>query len=311
MIAILFVAVICAIFSILLFQNADEDQKLAESVQKVAKHKKMVSPFPEDLDSGFRNTGGVWKTTGPVDSAKLIALADRTDVGRMHLKYTKLKPADYKRLQSEPLTDLDVEEGDVTSEDLKEISNIKTLEQLSIRDTKTLTDETLTLTGPPGIRYLGLRSTLITKKKINELVATFPNLDYIDLELNPNLTDEGIIPLKKLKKLQQLRISGTAITDRGCAYIAELPLVFLSMNDNAITDNGIAKMVDMKKLATLNINNTKITDKSLNYFAKMKSLTAVYLFGDRLTRDGLNSLRHKRPDMSVYFERPESTLEIM
>lgn len=93
---------------------------------------------------------------------------------------------------------------------------------------------------------------------------------------------EKVIALKS--NLVRLDLSGSAVTDKGLASIAQLKnLKRLDLSRTAVTDAGIAQLAALKQLEYLNLYGTQITDASLASLRGIESLKKVYLWQTAVT----------------------------
>ena len=128
----------------------------------------------------------------------------------------------------------------------------------------------------------------------NNKLKSLTSLIFLYLDLNKNITDEGITPLTKLislklvynrnitnngiKSLTNLTslhlVENTNITDDGLTLLLNLTSLILCKNRN-ITDDGIKHLTKLTYLKLL--YNTNITDEGIKLLTK---LTYLYLFCD-------------------------------
>ncbi len=75
------------------------------------------------------------------------------------------------------------------------------------------------------------------------------------------VSDEGLLHLKKLTSLSGLYISGTQITDAGLVHLKELnKLEELDLSDTQVTDDGLIHLKELTNLAVLTLSGTQVTD---------------------------------------------------
>jgi hypothetical protein len=98
--------------------------------------------------------------------------------------------------------------------------------------------------------------------------------DYSDLKLkpdvvvlqmaNPDVTDQSLEPLKEMKALQELDLSGTQVTDAGLMILKELPaLATLRLARTKITDQGFHKALFAKdSLIQLDLRGTHVSPET-------------------------------------------------
>jgi Leucine-rich repeat (LRR) protein len=88
-----------------------------------------------------------------------------------------------------------------------------------------------------------------------EELVDLPNLRYLNLSENRNITDFGLAKLVILTQLTALNLSSCSITGYGLAYLKELPhLAWLDLSYcNRITDNATRELKALTHLAYLNL----------------------------------------------------------
>jgi WD40 repeat protein len=120
----------------------------------------------------------------------------------------------------------------------------------------------------------------------------------------PNVYDEAMPLIGKLRHLKTLGLEHTEITDEGLAQIKDLvELEGLSLENTKITDKGIANLAGLKALKRLRIDNNvldekgqlikrvQITDKGLESLKELQNLELLDLRGNEITDVGLESLK--------------------
>lgn len=110
-----------------------------------------------------------------------------------------------------------------------------------------------------------------------KLIAAAKSLEGLDVRLNHNLSDQFLLPLSKLPKLQDLAINSPLLTDDALRVIAEkLHLETLSIESPKLTDEGVVKwLTQAKTLRRIEIKSPKLTQKSVDALKQMdlKTLT--------------------------------------
>lgn len=127
------------------------------------------------------------------------------------------------------------------------------------------------------------------------------------------ITDFGLAKLAKLAKLQQLDLSGSAITVSGLKTVANLQeLRRLSLwNVKAIDDAAAPTLAALRKLASLDLSNTAIGDEALKQLASLSNLRRLYASETRITAEGLAAFRQQRPDCIVsWTKRPDPRIPL-
>ena len=104
------------------------------------------------------------------------------------------------------------------------------------------------------------------------------------------------------KKVYQLRLRKSQVTDSGLDVLAQFPTIKrLELSNSKITDNGIKKIVEFcPQLERLNVwGNTNITDKSLIHLRDLWKLEKLHLFGTKVTWEAANKHRGRMQSMAA------------
>jgi hypothetical protein len=116
-----------------------------------------------------------------------------------------------------------------------------------------------------------------------------------------NVSDETVAPLRAMADLEDLHLSGPAVTDAGLAFLAGLPKLrtaWLSFkrpvhNLPRVTGAGFVHLRGHSHLATLEIGGGSMGDEALEHLATVRSLKTLNLWADsrgRITDAGLRHL---------------------
>ena len=90
-----------------------------------------------------------------------------------------------------------------------------------------------------------------------ESLGNLTHLTSLLLGASPLLTDEGLLHLSNLNRLEKLSIGGENLTDQGLAQVAEfLSLRFLIVTGD-FTDQGLRQIDGMKSLRNLTVNSKR------------------------------------------------------
>lgn len=127
-------------------------------------------------------------------------------------------------------------------------------------------------------------------KTLKELYAQRTNMTdshiskLVDLPLqnftawgNTEITDVGLVHIKKLKELNTLTLGGCS----------------------KVTDAGVVHLVDCQKLTYLGLTGTSITDEGLMQLAKIKGLLRLGVGGTKVTNDGIVKFKTLAPQCNV------------
>ncbi len=126
--------------------------------------------------------------------------------------------------------------------------------------------------------------------------------------------DDGVLALAELGKLQNLTLSGTAITDKALEAFANGPLQksirSLNLDHTAVTDAGLKYLAGATGLQSLNVMHTRISDVGLVHLRGLKSLAHLAVDGTALTLDGIAGLKPHLPRLgNVYLSARQASGE--
>ena len=119
------------------------------------------------------------------------------------------------------------------------------------------------------------------------------------------------------KKIHQLRLRKSQVSDNGLDVLAQFPTIKqLELSNSNITDEGIKKIVEYcPQLKTLNIWGCKnITDNSLIYLRDLWQLEKLHLSGTKVTWQAANEYRGimqstaANENLSIHVGRNQPTL---
>jgi hypothetical protein len=98
---------------------------------------------------------------------------------------------------------------------------------------------------------------------VNE-IKTVPELAFLDLSENRNISDAGLVHLKLLKQLKGLNISSCSITSTGMPALTALSnLEHLNLSYcNRITDQGLGVLKSLRRLKYLDVQGCIKTSRA-------------------------------------------------
>lgn len=214
-----------------------------------------------------------------------------------------LKPNIYDALQRpKNLEELSFQSAPISNRGLAQLNDFTKLKKLNLQGA---------LVSDAGMANLQKMTRLESINLINVpisdrgLAALGRVANLLDLQLGSTsdtkqkITNTGLV-LLQLGKLEQLRLSGTLITDAGLVQLrGSTNLAALWLDDCAITDQGLESLRGLQKLRTLSLGRARITSQGLANLAGLKDLWFLnfkYCQGiadDALpSLEGLTSLQH-------------------
>ncbi|MBI2825595.1 MAG: hypothetical protein HYX69_13005 [Planctomycetia bacterium] len=122
---------------------------------------------------------------------------------------------------------------------------------------------------------------------------------------NCDISDEGLKILAGLANLEEVFVSGDAITDDGLAHLGRLSRLKKLGLDAAISDAGLAHLAGAAKLESLNVVSPKLTGAGLATLPA-ESLTELQLMGP-FDDDGLKAAARFKNLKRLYINNTEVT----
>ncbi len=153
--------------------------------------------------------------------------------------------------------------------------------------------------GPFKISAIRLTSTdKITDDDLVRL-AGLTKLNNLFLARIP-VGDAGLKHLANLKSLESLYLPQTKVGDAGLANLKGVTgLVNLYLDETKVTDAGLEHLKGMTGLKVLYLRHTPITDAGLKHLAAMPNLCWVDLWGTKVTDAGVKQLQAALPRCTI------------
>ena len=216
-----------------------------------------------------------------VTGAGMKHLAGLSNLKHLVLARTKVADAGLQQIAGlQKLQDLDLGATPVTDAGLRYLTKMPKLGSLDL---------------PSGISDVGL-THLATLKTLRSLrvasgakvtgkgLATFPQLESLDVSLHETFGDEDLEVVAQLTELQHLGLSATKVTDAGLAHLPGLKkLERLDLDNTKITDEGLKQLVGLQNLRSLNLGATQVTDTGAELLKQLDSLKQLGLFSTKVT----------------------------
>jgi hypothetical protein len=119
-----------------------------------------------------------------------------------------------------------------------------------------------------------------------------------------SITDDDLFQLRphllELDTVREFALSGTAITDRGLAFLPSLPqLKVLWLNETRISDAGLVTLAKFPQLQSVLVNQTAVSDCATDAIANLRTLKLVNLYETRFTTTGFLKLRRRVPTLAI------------
>ncbi len=123
-------------------------------------------------------------------------------------------------------------------------------------------------------------SASLTDKELRKALETNPEITELDLSGFPEITDEGLAPLKSFKWLTRLNLN----------------------HNNQLTDAGLKHLAGLTQLTDLSLHNCdQLTDAGLKYLAGLTRLTYLNLsYCKKVTSNAKWKLKRQIPRLKIH-----------
>lgn len=145
---------------------------------------------------------------------------------------------------------------------------------------------------------------------VNSIVERNPNATECDLSA-VTVDDKLMKKVGALKRLQELSLSHSKVTDEGLKYILGMPLVKLDLSGTVITDKGLDYVAKIPTLFRVDLSSTKVTDAGLRKLARLQQMGIIVLNGTVVTDAGIASLKSCKKLSRVYVGSTKVTNECL
>ena len=120
---------------------------------------------------------------------------------------------------------------------------------------------------------------------------------------NSNITDVGLEQIKELTNLEALNLYGTKVTDSGLRHLQGMEkLESLVLAHDNFSDAGLRYLRHLRGLRVLNLNGARITDAGLVHLYELENLQVVLLGDTQVTTEGVRQFRAAFPKCDIYHE---------
>ncbi len=181
--------------------------------------------------------------------------------------------------------------SNVQDEQLKELGNIATLQNLDLRNNNVTTAGVAHLVGLKNLKALRLSGNEDVDDDSLKTMAQLSNLKALMLD-GCWISADGLKHLKSLTKLEELYLAGTLADEEAAEVLAGLPgLKKLRVAQCSIPDAGIEKLGQITTLTELDLSeNTLMTDAGVAHLANLTNLTRLNLWRCVIGNEGVAHL---------------------
>jgi hypothetical protein len=131
----------------------------------------------------------------------------------------------------------------------------------------------------------------------NDVLAHLSGLTRLENLNVTNVTDAGLVHLRKLPSLHYLTLSDAAVTDDGLRHLAGLGIRRLYLFHSKISDRGIVHLARLPELRELSLSGTKVTEAAIPDLQKLKNLRSLDLTNTRFTDAGRRKVFNGMPTL--------------
>jgi len=129
----------------------------------------------------------------------------------------------------------------------------------------------------------------------------WPELWWLNLDENTQVTDAGLAHLSRLNRLEQLGLDGTKVSDDGLVHLRGLSqLRWLGLARTQVTKAGLADLESLPQLESLELGGKEVTDAWLFSLERLPHLRELHLVGTKITHEGVKRFRKALPMCNVY-----------
>jgi len=114
-------------------------------------------------------------------------------------------------------------------------------------------------------------------------------------------TDAAVAAVGRLRRLQVLVVSDSAVTDAGLVHLKGLTNLSALILDGAhVTDAGLVHLKRLTNLSELYLGSTPVTDAGLTQLNGLTNLSELHLGGTQVTYSGVQLLQKALPNLRIF-----------
>ncbi len=256
----------------------------------------------------------------PISNRAMQGLSRMPSLGMLDISKTRVSDNGIMALNKSYLSYLNISWTSVTDEGIKalvtEFPNLYRLDLMNLD----VTDDNIK-------GFLNVKNEDLFKKTLDEtmssgLIGMFSsNTERLDFDNNgfkklqdlnlsgTKITNRSIVILSAIKSLKLLNVSYTLIDDDGMSHIGRnQDLEVLSLSGTQVTDSSMDELKNLSSLKVLSLENTLITDSGLDDLKDVPDLVSVYLKGSKVTVEGMTKLQEEMPDLRIHhpnYKKPQ------
>lgn len=163
------------------------------------------------------------------------------------------------------------------------------------------------LSGLPRLQAVEVVHNELTDDGLKQLLAALPQLQKLQMHMNPALTNAGIKHLERHPTLELVNMGGSEpwgdLTSASLENLRTIPnlrhLGIAWFGTGAWTDADLKRLIGFEKLEKLDADLRLVTDDGLKTLAQLKALKELNIKASKVTAAGVAAFRKARPDVTV------------
>ncbi len=174
------------------------------------------------------------------------------------------------------VTEIAITEGsNLTDDDLELFAKLTDLTKLQILNCRSLNNNSVNkILGLKNLTSLSITNTVIDDAAVEAIVKAFPDLTFLDLSSNANMSSGVMRHISELKKLEQLLLIQTRLNEISTRRLNRLPeLKVLDLRGNMEAGNMTMEILGtLPKLKAVKHRSTAVTDQGMEQFARSETI---------------------------------------
>lgn len=237
----------------------------------------------------------------PIDDDALANLANSTTLADVTLAHTNITGTGLRHLASCPLKRLVVVSRVVTTDGMKNLGTLLTLEELELNCQDLPLKEISAVAQLKNLKKLMAFRTPVGPQGI-EVLKGMSQIEYLHLN-SPDINDDSVATLNTLSNLEWAEFDYGTLTNDGIKQLQLPKLKQLSLDGcKSVTDDGLGNFAGMPALESLMLGSTGVAGIDLTPLANLPNLKEVKLMGNQFKGGdkAIQDLKAKLPNCQVF-----------
>jgi Leucine-rich repeat (LRR) protein len=239
-------------------------------------------PLAENFAEQLKALGAKleYRADGSVKSVNLVGV-DANDLQLAGLEQ-------FQSLESLTVASFEKPNERITDTSIERLSGIKTLKSLDASGSGVTGGAFQKLNGLTSLSQLKMSGKL--HGGFAGFAERFPSLTSVAFDRS-DVNDDDLAEIVKVKRLNVIFLSNTAVTDKGIALLERLPaLRNLRISNMPITDDGLKPLGVLKQLKNIDLSNTNVGNATLVTLGTLPQLERINLYMTKVTDDGIDAI---------------------